>query len=93
MYVYTMKHAKESMTVAVHKYQTALTPVCVCVFQCQSADTPVRGFGPKEAEANKREFTKEQLDQGKSIIGLQMGSNKGANQSGQNFGKGRMIVD
>eukprot|EP00745_Piridium_sociabile_P018213 TRINITY_DN27192_c0_g1_i1.p1 TRINITY_DN27192_c0_g1~~TRINITY_DN27192_c0_g1_i1.p1 ORF type:complete len:196 (-),score=64.79 TRINITY_DN27192_c0_g1_i1:460-1047(-) len=54
---------------------------------------PVQGFGPKEAEANKREFTAEQLAEGKNIIGLQMGSNKGANQSGQNFGKGRMIVD
>ncbi|KAL8570912.1 hypothetical protein ACOMHN_023585 [Nucella lapillus] len=54
---------------------------------------PVEGFGPKEAEANKRQFTEEQLAQGKNIIGLQMGSNKGANQSGQNFGKGRMIVD
>lgn len=54
---------------------------------------PVPGFGPKESEAHKRDFTEEQLAQGKSIIGLQMGSNKGANQSGQNFGKSRMIVD
>jgi len=54
---------------------------------------PVPGFGPKESEANKRDFSEEQLASGKNIIGLQMGSNKGANQSGQNFGKGRMIVD
>lgn len=56
-------------------------------------DTPVQGFGPKEAEANKRDFTDEQLAQGKNVIGLQMGSNKGASQAGQNFGKARMIVD
>ncbi|XP_076444663.1 myophilin-like [Babylonia areolata] len=53
----------------------------------------VKGFGPKEAEANKREFTEEQLNQGKSVIGLQMGTNKGANQSGVTFGKSRMITD
>lgn len=61
--------------------------------RCQSADTPVTGYGPKESEANKREFSEEQLAQGKSIIGLQMGSNKGASQAGQNFGKARMIAD
>nr|KAG5703285.1 hypothetical protein BaRGS_025527 [Batillaria attramentaria] len=61
--------------------------------KCLSVDTPVKGFGPKEAEANRREFSEEQLAEGKSIIGLQMGSNKGATQAGQNFGKGRMIVD
>lgn len=54
---------------------------------------PVKGLGPKESEANKRSFTEEQLAEGKSIIGLQMGSNKGANQSGQSFGKSRHIVD
>ena len=63
------------------------------VLQCLSDDIPIPGFGPKEAQANKREFTEEQLAQGKNIIGLQMGSNKGASQAGQNFGKSRMIVD
>lgn len=50
-------------------------------------------YGPKEAEANKRNFSEEQLKAGQNVIGLQMGSNKGANQSGINMGKGRMIVD
>ena len=64
-----------------------------CVWQCLNDDIPVTGFGPKESTGNKREFTEEQLAQGKNIIGLQMGSNKGASQAGQNFGKSRMIVD
>jgi len=46
-------------------------------------------IGPKEAEKNVREFTEEQLNEGKTIISLQMGSNKGANQSGLNFGNTR----
>ena len=53
----------------------------------------VGAYGPKEAEANKREFTEEQLKAGQGIIGLQMGTNKGANQSGMNIGNTRHIVD
>ncbi|KII66241.1 Myophilin [Thelohanellus kitauei] len=49
-------------------------------------------LGPKEAQKNEREFTEEQLREGEKIIGLQMGSNKGATQSGQNFGKTRSIL-
>merc|ERR1711962_258305 len=51
------------------------------------------GYGIKESDANKRDFSEEQLKAGANIIGLQMGSNKGASQAGQNFGKSRMIVD
>ena len=51
------------------------------------------GYGKKIAEKNVREFTEEQLKAGQNVIGLQMGSNKGASQAGQNFGKSRMIVD
>lgn len=46
-------------------------------------------IGPKEAEKNERMFSEETLKAGQSIIGLQMGSNKGANQSGINFGNTR----
>ncbi|ESO84258.1 hypothetical protein LOTGIDRAFT_203275 [Lottia gigantea] len=53
----------------------------------------MRGYGPKESEANIRNFSEEQLKAGQNVIGLQMGSNKGATQAGQNFGKGRMIMD
>ncbi|XP_075246565.1 transgelin-3-like [Convolutriloba macropyga] len=51
------------------------------------------GFGPKESSENKREFTEEQTRAGQNVIGLQMGSNKGASQAGQNFGKTRAILD
>jgi len=51
------------------------------------------GFGPKEAEANPRSFTDEQLKAGEHVIGLQMGTNKGASQAGMTFGKQRMILD
>jgi len=50
-------------------------------------------IGPKESTANKREFTEEQLRAGEGIVGLQAGSNKGASQAGQNFGKTRAIID
>uniref|UniRef100_A0A0N5BA75 Calponin-homology (CH) domain-containing protein n=1 Tax=Strongyloides papillosus TaxID=174720 RepID=A0A0N5BA75_STREA len=49
----------------------------------------VRGLGPKEAEGEKREWTEEQLKAGEGIIGLQAGSNKGANASGINMGNTR----
>jgi len=49
----------------------------------------LRGFGPKEADANVRDFSEETLKAGQSVIGLQMGSNQGATQSGQNFGNTR----
>lgn len=51
------------------------------------------GFGPKESERQSREWTDEQLKAGQNVIGLQMGSNKGASQAGQSFGKQRMIND
>ncbi|TKR93828.1 hypothetical protein L596_008209 [Steinernema carpocapsae] len=47
------------------------------------------GLGPKEATGEKRQWTDEQLRAGDSIIGLQMGSNKGANASGINMGNTR----
>jgi len=50
-------------------------------------------LGPSEAKENKREFTEEQLRASDGIIGLQAGSNQGASQAGQNFGKTRSIID
>jgi len=50
-------------------------------------------LGNEESKENKREFTEEQLRAGEAIIGLQAGSNKGASQAGQNFGKTRAIID
>ncbi|GFR82380.1 transgelin [Elysia marginata] len=51
------------------------------------------GFGKAESRGTAHEWTEQQLKEGQSIIGLQMGSNKGASQAGQNFGKARSIVD
>ncbi|KAK4876728.1 hypothetical protein RN001_009234 [Aquatica leii] len=46
-------------------------------------------IGPKEADKNERHFSEEKLRAGQTIIGLQMGSNKGATQSGINMGNTR----
>ncbi|KAK3696125.1 hypothetical protein RRG08_061900 [Elysia crispata] len=51
------------------------------------------GFGMAESKGNPHEWSEEDRRKGQSIIGLQMGSNKGASQSGQNFGKTRSIMD
>jgi hypothetical protein len=51
-------------------------------------------IAPKESSQNPREFSEEQLKEGKKVIGLQMGSNKGASQAGQTaYGLGRQIRD
>lgn len=49
-------------------------------------------LGPKPAEENRREFTDAQLKASETIIGLQAGTNRGANQSGQSFGSSRKII-
>uniref|UniRef100_A0A4D5R9D5 Calponin n=1 Tax=Scolopendra viridis TaxID=118503 RepID=A0A4D5R9D5_SCOVI len=46
-------------------------------------------LGPKLSDENKRAFSEEQLRAGEGIINLQYGTNKGANQSGLNFGNTR----
>ncbi|XP_054161917.1 calponin-3-like [Oppia nitens] len=49
-------------------------------------------IGVKVANQNKRGFTKEVLNKGESVIGLQSGTNKGANQSGMTpYGTTRQI--
>jgi len=57
----------------------------------ENQDLPA--LGPKESDENTREFTQEQIDAGKNVIGLQMGTNQCASQAGQNFGKTRAIID
>ena len=47
------------------------------------------GLGPKEAQGDRREWTEEQLKAGHNVIGLQMGSNKGATAAGLNMGNTR----
>jgi len=41
------------------------------------------------AQKNERQFSEEKKAAGGAVIGLQMGSNKGANQSGMTFGNTR----
>jgi hypothetical protein len=49
-------------------------------------------LGPKEAAKNVRAFDDETLQAGKAVIGLQMGTNRGASQSGMTpAGLGRQI--
>ena len=50
------------------------------------------GIGPKEATANKRAFDADKQRAGQSIIGLQMGTNRGASQAGMTpTGLGRQV--
>lgn len=47
-------------------------------------------LGPKMADKNEREFSEEQLRASEGHLGLQMGFNKGASQSGHGgFGNAR----
>lgn len=70
----------------------------VCCIHALGRKAQSRGFagpvlGPRESQSNVREFSDEQRKAGQGVIGLQMGSNKGASQSGMNFGNQRHIID
>ena len=71
--------------------QQNLTSVQICLQSLgrKASKHGVKGIGPKESEQNKRDFTEEQMKAGQNVIGLQYGTNKGANQSGINFGNTR----
>jgi hypothetical protein len=56
------------------------------------SEWPGPWLGPRPSEENKREFSDETITAGKTIIGLQAGSNKGASQAGSNLGAGRKII-
>ncbi|CAI9535184.1 unnamed protein product [Staurois parvus] len=48
---------------------------------------------PKKSMENRREFSQDKLKEGQSVIGLQMGTNKGASQSGMTgYGMPRQIL-
>ena len=69
----------------------------ICTIHALGRKARANGFdgptlGPKESEKNVREFSEDQLKAGNTIIGLQMGSNKGANASGLNYGRPRDIL-
>lgn len=50
------------------------------------------GWFFKKSQENKRDFSDDQLKAGKNVIGLQMGSNKGASQEGMSYGRSRQIL-
>jgi transgelin len=79
--------------------KTNLCQVLICLSQlgteAQSKpdyDGP-QGMWMHKHQQNPREFTEEQLRAGEGVIGLQMGTNKGANASGMSFGSHRFIND
>ena len=54
--------------------------------------SPGRGMGPKESEKHERHFDEQTMQAGKTVIGLQMGTNRGASQAGMTpAGLGRQI--
>lgn len=71
--------------------------VIVFYFRCalqtyKHPEWPGPWLGPKPSEENKREFSDDVIAAGKTAIGLQAGTNKGATQAGQNMGAGRKII-
>ncbi|KAL4233323.1 epithelial cell differentiation [Mactra antiquata] len=78
--------------------RTNLVQVCTCIRALGIEAQSRPGYNgpsiwPRKCEHNVRSFSEEQLKAGQQVIGLQYGSNKGANQAGMNFGKARMILD
>uniref|UniRef100_A0A336KB30 Transgelin n=1 Tax=Culicoides sonorensis TaxID=179676 RepID=A0A336KB30_CULSO len=65
--------------------------ICLQSLGRKGSNFGVPCIGPKEADKNVRHFSEDQLRAGQAIISLQYGSNKGANQSGINFGNTRHI--
>jgi len=65
--------------------------VCICIHALgrKAQKNGLKGLGPKESDKNERQFSEETLREGQKIIGLQYGTNKGANQSGLSFGNHR----
>lgn len=69
------------------------TAASVCVLSNQIALQWLVLHIYRKAQGYRREFTEEQLRQGQSLIGLQMGSNRGASQSGMTgYGMHRQIM-
>jgi len=68
-----------------------LTSVVICLQSLgrKASNYGLPGIGPKESTKNVRNFTDEQLKASEGVISLQYGSNKGATQSGINFGNTR----
>lgn len=67
-------------------------PACPCCFTFLYL-TLLLLYMYRKAQGYQREFSQEQLRQGQSLIGLQMGSNRGASQAGMTgYGMHRQIM-
>lgn len=93
---YGVSKTDQFQTVDLYEKQN-LWQVVLCIYalgrkaQSNGYDGPV--LGPREAQRNTRDFSEEQLKAGQGVIGLQMGTNKGASQKGMSFGNQRHIND
>lgn len=78
---------------------TNLPQVVICISQLGIEAQAKPGYNGPEGywmqrhTENKRNFTEEQLKQGETVIGLQMGYTGGATASGVSFGSHRHITD
>ncbi|KXJ17071.1 muscle-specific protein 20 isoform X2 [Exaiptasia diaphana] len=101
-----LKHADDLGVASSDLFQTAdlydnqnMGAVVSCIHavgrKSNSKGLPVPQLGPKEAEANPREFTEEQLRASEGFIGAQAGPGKDqvASQAGDHYGRGRQITD
>lgn len=60
----------------------------VCELVLTGASSP-----PRKSKENPRNFSDNQLQEGKNVIGLQMGTNRGASQAGMTgYGMPRQIL-
>lgn len=55
-------------------------------------DPDLANIGSEETAENKGEFTEQQIKEGRNVIGLQMGSYKGASQAGDHFGRPKQVA-
>ena len=77
-------------------YESRNMPAVLNCMLCLGSEAQRAGYtgatiGPKPTESHHVEFTAEQIAAGKTTIGLQAGSNKGASQSGMSMGVRRQI--
>ncbi|EHY65732.1 transgelin [Nematocida ausubeli] len=76
----------------VHEEKRNPKQVAICLYSLSRnlkkrfPNSKFKIIGPKLANPNVREFTPEQLEMGKKIISVQMGTNKGATQAGHGTG-------
>uniref|UniRef100_A0A673H472 Transgelin n=1 Tax=Sinocyclocheilus rhinocerous TaxID=307959 RepID=A0A673H472_9TELE len=88
--IYVHLHRKD--LAAVQRTLMALGSIAVTKDEGSFRGDPSWFF--KKAQENRRGFSEGQLKEGKNVIGLQMGSNKGATQSGMTgYGRPRQIMN